>query len=406
MRRSPNGTTTPGGLLANVDRAALAVAFAERLRRRGVPVGLPAVEAFVRAMEVSPPDSMPRLYWAARIALVRHRSEIEIFDAVFAAVFGDVTLGVDPHARRRRRPLPPAATGRYITAPGTAGANQQGGGLPWATPPRVIGDAEPSDSPLTVPEPLPSAVAALADTPFEHLDDHELDLLATWLRSAMTDWPTRRSRRFTPDPRGRRIALRATIARSRRTGWEPLRLMRERPARRPRRLVMLCDVSQSMRPNVTAYLHLMRALALFADAETFAFATTLTRLTAALRHRSTRLAIEHASEKVTDRYGGTRIATNIAALLASHHGGLVRGAVVIIASDGWDSDPPEAMTAAMTRLRRRAHRVIWLNPRAAAPGFEPRVGAMAAALPYCDNMLPADTFHALRRVIEVVADIR
>ncbi len=396
---------TPGGLLADVDRAALAVAFAQRLGRRGVPVGLTAVEAFVRAMEVSPPVSMPRLYWAARVSLVRHRSEIEVFDAVFAAVFGDATLGVDPHARRRR-PLPPAATGRYASVAGAAGANQEGGGLPWATPPQVVGDAEPSDSPLAVPEPLPSALAALADTPFEHLDDHELELLGSWLRAAMTDWPTRRSRRFTADPRGRRIALRATVERSRRTGWEPLRLMRERPVHRPRRLVMLCDVSQSMRPHVPAYLQMMRALALVADAEAFAFATTLTRLTAALRHRSTRLAIEHATEKVTDRFGGTRIATNIAALLASHHGGLVRGAIVIIASDGWDADPPEAMTAAMTRLRRRAHRVIWLNPRASAPGFEPRVAAMAAALPYCDDLLPADTFRALRHVIDTISRVR
>lgn len=402
-----NGPPPGGGLLADVDRAALAVAFAERLRRRGVPVGLTAVEAFAHALAVSPPDSMTRLYWAARVTLVRHRAEIETFDAVFAAVFGDATLGVDPHARRRPRTLPPPATGRFVPVTGAAGGAQDGGGLPWATPPRVTGAAaEPSDGPLTVPEPLPSAVATLAGTPFEHLDDREIELLGAWLRSAMTSWPTRRGRRFAADPRGSRIALRATVARSRRTGWEPLRLMREHPVRRPRRLVMLCDVSESMRPYVTAYLHLMRALSLTADAEAFAFATTLTRLTAALRHRSARVAVERATEKVADRYGGTRIASNIAALLASHHGGLVRGAVVIIASDGWDSDPPECMTAAMTRLRRRAHRVLWLNPRASAPGFEPRVGAMAAALPHCDALLPADTFLALRQVISVLAGLR
>lgn len=402
---APAGGSVPP-VAAPADRAALAVAFADRLRRHGVTVGLSAVEAFTRALAACPYLTRPRLYWAARLTLVRHRGEIEIFDAVFHAVFGDATIGADPHARRRQRPLPPPAAGTYASVPGPAGARQEGGGLPWATLPRVAEAAEPADVPLAVPEPLPSAVAAIADTPFEELDERRLDQLGDWLREAIADWPTRRGRRHATGPHGRRIALRATVERARRTGWEPVRLVHERPVRRPRRLVMLCDVSESMRAQVTAYLHLMRALAMTAEAEAFAFATTLTRLTPVLRHRSPRIAIDRATEKVADRFGGTRIATNIAALLASHHGNLLRGAVVLIGSDGWDTDPPEAMTAAMSRLRRRAHRVIWMNPRAAAPGYRPLVGGMAAALPYCDALLPAHTFRALREVIETVASVR
>jgi len=162
---------------------------------------------------------------------------------------------------------------------------------------------------------------------------------------------------------------------------------------------MLCDVSQSMQAQAAAYFVLMRTLALAVDAEIFAFATTLTRLTTALTHRSAEVAIEQATAKVVDRFGGTRIATNVQALLGSHHGGAVRGAVVLVASDGWDSDPPEQLAAAMARLRRRAFRVIWMNPRAAAPGFEPRVAPRAAALPYCDRLLPADSFRSLAAVV-------
>ena len=106
---------------------------------------------------------------------------------------------------------------------------------------------------------------------------------------------------------------------------------------------------------------------------------------------------------MADRFGGTRIATNLQALLASHHGGAVRGAIVIIASDGWDSDPPERLAAAMARLRRRAHRVIWMNPRAAAPGFEPRVASMAAAAAVLRRLLPADTFASLASVIAEIS---
>lgn len=396
VSRPADGRHGDAALLPGVDLAAFAVAFAARLRRRGVPVDVTRTEDFIRALTVSPPDSPRRLYWAARVCLVRRPSEIEILDALFADAAPDPLV--------RSVPTVAADGDALVSLPG-AGA-EQGGGLPWATLPPAVAEADDSDDALALPERLPSDVAGLADVPFERLDAREMELLRTWLVAAAATWPTRRSRRRRADHRGRRIALRATLARSRRTGWEPVELVRERTVDRPRRVVMLCDVSQSMQPQALAYFHLMRALALTSDAELFAFSTTLTRLTAVLRHRSAEVTVEQATARVSDRFGGTRIATNVRALLSSHHGEKVRGAVVIIGSDGWDSDPPEELAAAMSRLRRRAYRVTWMNPRAAAPGFEPRVAAMAAALPYCDDLLPGDTFRSLRQVIATISRAR
>ena len=198
--------------------------------------------------------------------------------------------------------------------------------------------------------------------------------------------------------------MRRTVARARRTGWEAIALERESPVIRPRRLVMVCDVSQSMQPYATAYLHFMRAAARATDSETFAFGTTLTRLTPVLGRVSPDEAIAQASLKVTDRFGGTRIAASLGELLRSRHGNALRGAVCIIASDGWDSDPPDELAAQMARLSRRAHRVIWLNPHAAEAGFEPLTGGMAAALPYCDEFLPAHTVAGLADVIEAITN--
>ena len=86
------------------------------------------------------------------------------------------------------------------------------------------------------------------------------------------------------------------------------------------------------------------------------------------------------------------------ALLSSHHSDAVRGGIVVVGSDGWDSEPPGQMAVAMARLHRRAYRVIWMNPRVAAPGFAPLVGSMAAALPFCDELLAANDFRALAAV--------
>lgn len=391
-------------LLRGVDRAAFAVALAVRLRGSGIPVGLTGAESFARVIGAYPSSSRSALYWAARISLVCRQQDIDGFDAAFAAVFDDVVLRADPIARRA--PVAAAATADDVRVPpqsSHAAEEAEGGGLPWTTLPAATGLTDAPSGVLALPERLPSDLHALSDTPFDEIDADELALLGAWLDSAFANWPARRTRRIEPHRGGRRVDVRTTIARARRTGWEPLVLARSRPALRPRRIVMACDVSQSMQMYATAYLHLMRAATLSADAEVFAFATSLTRPTAVLAHSSSSLAIDQATTKVTDRFSGTRIAANIQALLDSRDGNVVRGAVVVVASDGWDSDPPDELARAMARLRRRAFRVVWLNPRAASPGWAPLVGAMAAALPFCDELFPAHTVRALTDAVGAIS---
>ena len=411
VRFGPGGkgheVTGPGRIntvLPHVDRAAFAAGLAARMRAAGVSVGLSAVARFVAALAAVPPDSRSRLYWTARVTLVHDRGELPAFDAVFAAVFAEAVLAADPDSRRR--PLPGARADRERAAATTDGAADDGAGLPWATLPRAAAHIQAAaDEPAgasVVPLRLPSGLAGLADAPFDELDAADMALLGRWLAAMAAGWPRRRTRRMRPSRSGPRIALRPTLARARRTGFEPVTLVRAAPRYEPRRVVMLCDVSRSMQAQATAYLHLMRGLAL-AGGETFAFATRLTRLTAVLAHRSAEVAVASASAKVDDRFGGTRIATNLDALLRSRHGHRLRGAIVIIGSDGWDADPPERLARAMARLRRRAFRVVWINPRAGVPGFAPRVAGMAAALPHCDELLPADTFASLAHVLDRIS---
>jgi uncharacterized protein with von Willebrand factor type A (vWA) domain len=246
----------------------------------------------------------------------------------------------------------------------------------------------------------------LADESFDQFDAEDLRLLGSWLEASLQSWPRRRSLRFESSPHGKRIDLRATMNASRRTGWESVTLARTQPRRRPRRVVLVCDVSRSMQPYAAIYLHLMRATALRRARirpEVFAFSTSLTRLTPVLSHRSAEVALERANEKVADRYGGTFIGRSVAALLKHPHGNALRGAVVIIASDGWDSDPPEVLEHALIRVRRRARLLVWLNPRAAQREFQPLTGSMTVALPHCDLFLPANSLTGLRELLLALA---
>jgi uncharacterized protein with von Willebrand factor type A (vWA) domain len=392
----------PATLLPGIDRAAFAVALERTLREAGVAVSLSATADLVAAFRHRFPRTRDELYWLVRITMVSAQSELRTFDEVFASVFDDAVVRLDPNARRTPPATAPEESADLAVEVPDEAAEPSGSALPWALPREIsIGDDDPDPSGHRLPELRASAARARSELSFGELTDADMQALASWVQDT-SGWPTRRSRRTRRDERGRRVAMRHTLAAARRTGHEPLRLVRESRRPRPRRIVMVCDVSQSMQSVAAAHLHLMRALARHRQAEVFAFSTELTRLTPTLRVSTPLETLDLAAHQLDDRLGGTRIATSLRTLLDSHHGGLLRGAVVMIASDGWDSDDPAQMARVMERIGRRAHAVVWLNPRAAAPGFTPATGALVAAMPHCRLMLPAGTFSDLRTAVIAV----
>ena len=394
---------THGPLLPGVDLSAFAVALVASLRGGGVAVSADGPATLVAAMHHIAPHSRTALYWVARLALVNRAEDLRAFDAVFDAIFDDA------FAARRIQPEDrgPLPSGAAVPGVGRRDDGRAGEGdrLPWTTLPTSMRAAEFSEDGTAVPDALPSRLVVRADESFDRFDDADLRRIGIWLEQLSARWPKRRSMRREVHRRGKRIDVRASMRSARQTGWEVLRLQRTRARYRPRRVVLVCDVSRSMQPYATIYLHLMRAAALRQKGvrpEVFAFSTSLTRLTPTLSHRSAEVALARANAKVVDRYGGTHLGRCIGGLLAAPHGSTLRGALVIIASDGWDSDPPDVLEHALARVRRRAAMVVWLNPRAAQPGFKPLAGSMAAALPYCDLFLPAHSIDGLRELFDAL----
>jgi uncharacterized protein with von Willebrand factor type A (vWA) domain len=132
--------------------------------------------------------------------------------------------------------------------------------------------------------------------------------------------------------------------------------------------------------------------------QVFAFGTRLTSLTRELQGRDPDAALARAADAVVDWSGGTRIGESLGTLQRTYGRRLGRGAVVVILSDGWDRGEPELLALELARLRRSAHRVIWLNPLKAAPDYEPLARGMAAALPHTDHFLAG---HSLRSLAEL-----
>jgi uncharacterized protein with von Willebrand factor type A (vWA) domain len=139
--------------------------------------------------------------------------------------------------------------------------------------------------------------------------------------------------------------------------------------------------------------------------EAFVFGTRLTRVTQELSGRDHDHALERAAAAVADFSGGTRIGAALATLNRDHGRRVGRGAVVVILSDGWDRGDPDLLDAEMARLRRSAHRLVWLNPLAAHPQFEPLTRGMRAAIPHTDELLAGNSLASLEELATILEDV-
>ena len=168
--------------------------------------------------------------------------------------------------------------------------------------------------------------------------------------------------------------------------------------------MLIADVSGSMERYSRAYLYLLHGAVRALRAETFVFATRLTRLTRTLRTGDPELALRTALGGVDDWSGGTRIGAAVREFNDDWgRRGLARGAVVVIVSDGWESDDPALLGTQMERLGRLAHRIVWVNPRSKSERYRPLVGGMAAALPHVDVFTSGHSLDALDDVLAAIA---
>jgi uncharacterized protein with von Willebrand factor type A (vWA) domain len=361
-------------------------ALAAELRARGARIGMGELLAAHRALAAVDPASRDDAYHALRAALCSSHADVEAFPAAWTAVFG---------------------------APGTPARDplEDLGHIVRAVLPRI--GVPPSGDEATAQralEPVPAAWSEeelLLTKDFAEYTDAERAAARRLLARIARRGPQRLSRRTRAAHRRREVHdLRATVRASLRHGGELIERRYREPSLTQRRLVLVCDVSGSMAPYARVLLQYMQAcVAARARVEAFAFGTRLTRITRELAARGGRdpdYALARATAASEDWSGGTRIGAALAELNREHGRRIGRGAVVVVLSDGWDRGEPEELTAEMARLRRCAHRVIWLNPLAADPRYEPLTRGMRAALPHVDRLLPGNSLASLEQLAELM----
>lgn len=360
------------------------------LRAQGSRVGVGELLSAHRALAAVDCASREDSRLALRSALCSNRADLPRFDLAFEAVFGSGERPLERHnpldelGGLAREALPRAAVPGGSTA-----------------------ELEAAEEPVSLPAAW-SDVELLHQKDFSQYTQAEMAIARELIARLARRGPMRLSRRTRPARRrrGHQPDLRRVLRASLRTAGEPVHRHWRAPRRRPRPVVLLCDVSGSMTPYARMLLQYVQAsVAARRRVEAFAFGTRLTRITNELEGRDPDRALARAAAAVSDFSGGTRIGAALAELNRLHGRRIGRGAVIVVLSDGWDRGDPSLLAAEMARLRRSAHRLVWLNPLAAHPDFEPLTRGMRAAIPHTDELLPGNSLASLEELANILEEI-
>lgn len=357
------------------------VGFARELRAAGLTVGTGDVLAYFAAMTPLDPTDLVDLYWAGRATLVSRREDGATYDQVFRRYF----LAEDAPARSQLvlRAQTAAEAEAELVMPGTErdpGQDEEQAVLGW----------------------MASDVDALKHRSFASCTPAELAALRRIMTTMRLTPPRRRTRRTRPAAAGQEPDMRATIRESMRMHGEPPgQLFFRQRTTKLRPLILILDVSGSMADysrHLLQFAHTARRAA--ARVEVFCFGTRLTRITRELAHQRVDAALEEAARTVVDWDGGTRIGGSLEEFVRTWaRGGLCRGGVVVICSDGLDRGDPEVLATALERLGRLCHRIVWLNPhKGDDPDFRPNTLGMMVAAPHIDLLLSGHDLASLEEL--------
>ena len=391
----PNAAKADGRLADNI------VYFARALRKAGMRVGPASVTDAIEAVLAAGIGSREDFYWVLHAVLVKRHEDHATFDEAFRLFWKSRELVEKmlamfspkaPDTRERQKPR--AAESRV--------ADAMFEGHEKHRKPQEIPEIE-VDARLTF-----SGSEVLRGKDFAHMTAREIAEAKRAIANLKLPFDLARTRRYRPDPRGRRADPRAMLRSGLRTGGDLILPKFRSPREIHPPLVILADISGSMSQYTRIFLHFLHALAeKRRRVHTFVFGTRLTNLTRQMRHRDPDEALADSSLAVRDWSGGTRIGETLHEFnRVWSRRVLGQGAVVLLITDGLERDDVDSLAVEMERLHKSCRRLVWLNPLLRFDGFEARARGVRAMLPHVDEFRPVHTLNALADLCASLADGR
>ena len=357
----------------------LFIEFAQDLRFHGLVIGSDDVITYLSAISGLDASDIMDVYWSGRIALVRKKDNIPLYNKRFQAFFLDIGEN-EPDARKVK-----------LKSSANAGATLEVPNVEQGLPGEVIED----ETRLGY---MASAADISRHKAFADCSDEEINRFRKLISMLKVSPPKRRTYRTQTTPKGKVLDMRRMARETMRSLGEPKDLMYIKRKEKLRSIVFILDVSGSMADYSRNLLQLAySARRANTKVEVFCFGTRLTRITKSIDKRTPDEAMRLAGESVLDWDGGTRIGDAIAAFVKeSRRSRLGRGAIVVICSDGLDQGEPQALDKAMQTLSRLAHKVIWVNPhKGDNEDYKPNTIGMMIADPYIDRIFSGHNYKSI-----------
>jgi uncharacterized protein with von Willebrand factor type A (vWA) domain len=194
------------------------------------------------------------------------------------------------------------------------------------------------------------------------------------------------------------INLRGTFRKSLRFGGVPIAPAWQRPRKELPNIFILVDVSRSMETYAQLFLRVSRAFCEVTQARAFVFHTRLAEITDLLKKRSGR--VQEKINAVTFGFGGgTRIATSMHDFVTTYaKSALTTKSIVLVLSDGYDTDPPQELAQALQLIAARNARIFWLHP-SERTHFS---ASLELASPYIKRFMPAHNLESLQKLPDLI----
>jgi uncharacterized protein with von Willebrand factor type A (vWA) domain len=359
--------------------------FIAHLRENGLRLGVAEADTALTALthvDAAWPEQTRR---ALKAVCTGCKDEAERFDALFDAFWLDAG-----RVRTKTTPTLKGPTSDDVHSSRDAAGKDAGGAGQSTAPDAGTGEAESDGIGKLIATEVRNLMRRDLRDMVRPEDIAEAEEVARRIGAALRD---RRSRRRIAARKGDHLHFRKTIRASLATGGEPVKLLRRRRPDRTRKIVALCDVSGSMTVYAQVFMAFLAGLMRAdAQADAYLFHTRLVRITEALRDKDAMRAIGRMSLMADGFGGGSNIGPSLERFASTYAKRFVDGrSVVLILSDGYDTAPPEHISNALARIKKRGAKIIWLNPLKGWADYAPVASGMAAALPHLDLFKAANT---------------
>ena len=383
-KNTANSGSFDRGFIENITR------FSNLLRDNGVAVSLPAVLDTLQGLALIDIFNPDEFKYLLQVNLICRKDDLAIFSKLF-----DEFWYAQYHAPRKS-----AAEHKENPQLDESSQSKRVNNIKQLQP---AGDEEPAAkqqcSIRYSPDSMNKPVAA------KEIRFAESRAVYETICKLLQPLSNRLSRRLQYTVRGKQISLRKILRKNMQFGGELIFLDFKKKKVKKRRVVFLCDVSGSMDVYTLMILQFIHALKrIDRRTEIFFFSTGLSRGTSQFELNDFTSAISRITALISDWGGGTRIGHCLGIFNKRYGQRMLSGKdIVIIFSDGWDRGEIAELDSQMATLKRKAHKIIWLNPLLGTKDYQPICQGMSTALPYVDYFLPMGALqdlHLLSRTLK------